>query len=778
MSAPSGAAPALGLVRWWALVMALSVALGGLWPALAAWGAAEGGAELPRLSAVLGWQLALLVGPLPLLWAALGSDPAPGERLAARGLELALLVAVTLPALALGAPFTSLAAPQAAAALLHAALLLLVTGAWLALPDGEAGARPTRVLLLGLAAGSPLLALVLRDLLGARPAALPLLTAPLASDALVASAPRAALGLELALALPGALLLPGAALLWAALRRRAGRPARAPALAAALAAAALLGPAARAEPRVRRVEPALPEVLRDDAGWPLWVELEGGGPPVELAARGLGLRVVVPARPGERTLVPGIAIGGVRRLTLEGRDGPGEAWTALPGGPAPARVARPNEVVVGVLGDRARTLAAAIVGARRAHVVRLLPRDVAALPQAGDALDLLVVARGALPDPASRAAVVAFAAAGGVVALDGFDDLAALSDGAGQGATTREGWDVRPLGAGALVGPTDPLGMEVPDGARVETFLERRAGRARRAAFEEAALAVLAPGPDAALGRRAALAALAALGALLLLGPLVERARPHGPGVVAGGALVAGLLLALALPRAVAWAAFTEPTWGASAALLELPAGGRLAARHEVVALAAPRASPARVLLPGPLVERAAPPPRPVLAAPAQAEAELLVRVDDAGCALELRADRVTRAVARVEPFPLAGPVTVARGPGGALRVENRAGLDLRGLMAFVEAGVVPLGDLPPGGTLSLAALPAAEPFERWRLGSTPSGAELPSSLRRLAAAAVGGRSLSGGRLVLVATAPGRPRIASGVAGEQPLPTLVVVSAR
>ncbi len=773
MSSP---APALGLVRWWAALVTLTVVLGGLWPTLAALGGrSELGADLPRLSAVLGWQLALLAGPLPLLWAALARDPGRGERLAARGLELALLAAVTLPALALAAPFTSLTAPQAASAVLHAALLLLATGAWLALPDGEGGARPTRILLLGLAAGSPLLSLVLRDLLGARPAVLPLLTAPLASDALVASAPRSALGLELALALPGALLLPGAALLWAWLRRR---PLRSPALVAALVVSALLAtvtPAARAEPRARRVEAALPDVLRDDAGWPLWVELEGSGPPVELAARGLGLRIAVPARPGERTLVPGIAIGGARRLTLEGRDGPGEPWTALPGAPAPARVARGPDVVVGVLGDRARSLAAAIVGSRRAHVARLLPRDVAALPLAGDALDLLVVARGTLPDPASRAAVAAFAAAGGVVALDGLDDLAALSDGAGQGATNPAGWDVRPLGAGALVGPTDPLGLEVPDRARVDTFFERRAARARRAAFEEAALAVLAPGPDAALGRRAALAALASLGALLLLGPLVEQARARSPGAAAGGALVAGLVLALVLPRAVAWAAFTEPTWGASAELLELPAGGRLAARHEVVALAAPRASPARVVLPSRLDARAAPPPRPILAAPAQAEAELLVRQDGAGWALELRADRAARAVARVEPSPLAGPVTVVRGPGGALRVENRTELDLRGLMAFVEAGVVPLGDLPAGGTLVLPSLPAAEPFERWRLGSTPSGAELPSAVRRLAAAALGGRSLSGGRLVLVATTPGRPRIASGVAGEAVLPTLVVV---
>lgn len=762
-------APALGLVRWWAALVTLPVVLGGLWLTGAP------GAELPRLQAVLGWQLALLVGPLPLLWAALAG---PGERPAARGLELALLVAVTLPALALAAPFTSLDAPQAASALLHAAVLLLATGAWLALPEGEGGARPTRILLLGLAAGSPLVALLLRDLLGARPAPLPLLTGPLAHDALVASAPRAALGLELALALPGALLLPGAALLWAWLRRR---PARSPALAGALVVSALLAPPlAQAEPRVRRVEPALPDVLRDDAGWPLWVELDGSGPPVELAARGLGLRVAVPARPGERTLVPGVAIGGARRLTLEGRDGPGEPWTTLPA-PGPARVARGAEAVVGVLGDRARTLAAAIVGPRRAHVVRLLPRDVAALPIAGDALDLLVVARGALPDPASRAAVAAFAATGGVVALDGLDDLAALSDGAGQGATTPAGWDVRPLGAGTLVGPTDPLGLEVPDRARVDTFFERRAARARRAAVEEAALAVLAPGPDAALGRRAALAAVAALGALLLLAPLVERART--PGVAAGAALLAGLLLALVLPRAVARAAFTEPTWGASAELLELPAGGRLAARHEVVALAAPRPSPARVLLPSALDASAAPPPRPVLAAPAQAEAELLVRQDEAGWALELRAERAARAVARVEPCPLAGPVAVTRGPGGALRVENRTELELRGLLAFVEAGVVPLGDLAVGGTLVVPALPAAEPFERWRLGSTPSGAALPASLRRLVAAAVGGRSLSGGRLVLVATTESRPRsspdatgrIGAGVAGEQRLPTLVVV---
>jgi hypothetical protein len=380
-----------------------------------------------------------------------------------------------------------------------------------------------------------------------------------------------------------------------------------------------------------------------------------------------------------------------------------------------------------------------------------------------------------------------WAAAGGVAAFDGATDLALVAGDVAAPGRVVKPWEVRPIGAGLLVGPAPgELGLVVPRGdeegargpaalSRASAALERLAARlrarSRRDAVVEAALAAGPPGPSRDAGRRVALAAgCAALGMLFLL---LAAGRRLPRATATGALVVAGLALALALPRA---AAPSSRVWAASSQVLEAPAGASAAGRLEVLTLAAPGPTLATVDLeagglPLPALLSAASPQetsifpgdRPSLEAPVGPTHRAFVRQD---------------AVALPRPDGGAGGAfRLTRGRAGqSIQVENATDLALDRVLAITARGVYALGDLAPGAMRDqdLDLLVPPVPFARWRLGSEESADE--RAWRALVTAALAGRDLSG-QLVLVGRGPPARRVRGGVAGERPARPLVVITA-
>src|SRR5690606_22846998 len=113
-----------------------------------------------------------------------------------------------------------------------------------------------------------------------------------------------------------------------------------------------------------------------------------------------------------------------------------------------------------------------------------------------------------------------------------------------------------------------------------------------------------------------------------------------------------------------------------------------------------------------------------------------------------------------------------------AVHVANDTNLGLERVLAITERGVYALGDLPPGAALErdLDLLVPPVPFARWRLGEEAAGDADERAWRALVTAALAGRDLSGG-LVLVGRGPAASVVRAGLAEPVAATTLVVVTA-
>ncbi len=695
------------------------------------------------------------------MWAA----AARAEGAHARAAELLLLALASAPALALTAPFAAATRADAARALLYLALLLGVVAV-------GSGSRPRAqragwvAAVAAWTAAAPLAALLLRDV-GVAGAAAPWLRAaapPLAAVELLDGGPLGPPVLALVIALAIVLAPRG----WRALGGLRARRGAALAL-GALTALAGSEPAG-ATPQVRAAQPLLGAHVRPGEPDPVRVELEGarGG---RLAARSFGHRYAGPAGAGAATLAA-TPLGGGRRLALEWQPTEGAPWEALAHQLPEPRVV-PGEVpLVGALGPNATELAAALLPEGGAAVVALAPDQLPLLAASGEAIDLVVASAGAASRPEAALALQAWAGAGGVLVCAARDDLLAVARAPGLSGLSGPRrtppwapWDVQPLGAGLLIGPSAPdLPLAAGEGVdpRWRAELTRRLrARARRVALEGALGAGETPAPGRAQVGRAGVAALAAALALGLLAPL-GAGGALGPTLARAAATTLGLALAVGVaagPRGAVYAS--------SAQVLELPAGGRVARRLALVRLRAVRPTEAVVDLAGPA------PPRPRFAGGLEAiGAEALLQPTATGWQVRAPLRGHERAYARLDALRLPGSFEVAA-RGRTVTLANGTGLPLRRAFALLPGGVLPLADLEPGARVELDLSAPLVPFARWRWSSDD-----PAELRRrqLVAAALTGRDLRAG-LVVVGEAPSHPTVAAGVAGEHAAPTLVIVVA-
>jgi len=713
-----------------------------------------GGGDAPALGWCFAGTLQVLVAGVPALWVALGS---PGASLRERLGELVLLGAVSAPPLTLAWPVAAVRPGAAAGALAYAALVLLAVAAWSRW--GRPATAPARTAVaLGLTGGLTVLATLWGEVSATPPSVLAWAAPPLALGAVLGGAglgaPLGGLAALVAAGIGGPLAVRRVA---AARRRRLA--------AAAVGAAALLlvatGPAAAAT--VVSVRALLGGRIRPEEPFPLAVELRGAEAGAEVGARTFGYRWSVPAEGGARVDLPATPLGGSYRLELGLRPAGDEAWRRLEAAPPPAVPVDADTLLVGLVGDASRPVAAALVGDRDAELVALEAADLPLVARAGEALDVVVAGRGAAASDLAAGYLRAWAAGGGTLVVDDAASLSHVAGDLGAAGPTAPGWSVRRIGAGAVVGPgggprlSDRAELAAPPGVAV--VAARTARRDRRREVVQLALAAPAPGPSPALGRRLGLAALAAAVAFVLLAGARTRVAA-GPFV--GGAALVGLATALLLRAVVAPAA---GVYADSRVVLEAPVGGRAARRLEVVRAAAAHPTEATLALPAGGV------PRPVFASPVSAVRSRghVALVGGERAELRLPLAGFPKAFLRLDAVALAGPLEVEPLGGGRLRLANGSGRDLEAVALLTAAGVHPVGALAAGARTEVR-LGEPTPRDRW-LAAPADRSELDR--RRLVAAAV--PRVAPDEVVLVGWAPPRPRVAAGATEERARRALVVV---
>lgn len=528
-------------------------------------------------------------------------------------------------------------------------------------------------------------------------------------------------------------------------RFRKLRGALAPSLGAALLAlaASLSLPGAAAEdrallgPHLRPDEPA-PRELRPAPGDPA-------------AARSFGHRYLAAPGPGGARLVP-LPLAGHLEVELF----QGQSWVRRPGPAERFSVLKGRDLLVGCFGESAwRASASLLPEARR---VRLRPDQAPALAEGGSALDVVLVS----PGQAERlaGALRAWTAAGGLLGLSDASELAAF----GSPSDARGLREVR-LGAGSAVAPLSSQGWAPLATALRGRWDARHERRARRQRLGEVLLLDPDPQPGGLGPLAAALLALAliwsALAALALR--LEARTSVAGAWLVA---LVAGALLRALLP--------SGPVWTASRQVLEAPSGSEAAARLEFVSTLQLRPEAARLELSD------FAPPLPIFLSEGeaiQASAELQPASADQRAAILLPARRGARGFRRLDACQLPGRVLL-EAEGQSVRLENRLDVALTRCVLLGPEGVLPLGEVPAGGEVALtwpvAGAEESDPGRPQSLASWRASAEETGEARwrRLAGEALRGRR----RWALAAELPGRSAIASGSAGEDVRPALLVVT--
>lgn len=733
----------VGMALVWAVLAASPLAVAGLCD----------GAWSPH--AALGGVLGLSVTVLPLLWAAMGAD---GAR--ARGAEFVLLVSAGLPALTVSASFSGVNDGAALLGLLYClAVLGLVAGllaragplqrskrfafcaAWLvALPVGLH--VWTDVATAPMTAVAP--AFGLGEILAGRPS----------------SAPFAAL-LILALGVAGVEV-------WRSLRAARPTLGAVGALAVVAGLGLALAETGAAQPSAS-VRAVLGTNVRPGDPYPLRIQQAGGG---VIAARSYRHRFSVRIGDGAGSLAP-TPVGSGRRLELLRESSSGE-WQRLDLTLPEPSVVSPQTLLVGTLGPGVQELAGGWFPPGEAVVLPLESADLPLIAQAGEALDVVIVAPGLVRDEVATH-LRAWAAAGGALVLTDATDLARaatvgdvhdLAAAGALGVRPEERARLRPIGSGLLVGPAD--GDRLRAGALPPALRERLAQRlhrrARRRAVQEAVLRAPSPGPSEALTTRAALACLAAALCFGLLAPL--RSRVSGSTFVGGSALV-GLLLALTLEAIVSP---SVPVYATSRTILEAPAGARAAGRLRLLTCAATRPTQASVSIPGRAV------PRSVFSASQDAiRADVAIHTDrQTGSTIDMPLTRARRTFVRQDAADLGGVFRLTRGAGGRqIRIENRSPMALRDAFALVRGGLYPLSDLAPGASLELDLLTPPIPFRRWRLSALDRASR---SWRQLVTAALTGRDLEGS-LLLIGRTDGDPQVVDGVAEERVHSPLLVITA-
>ncbi|MGE0708558.1 MAG: hypothetical protein AB7N76_22980 [Planctomycetota bacterium] len=690
-------------------------------------------------------SLALATGLLPVLWA----QTSAGRPLA----EGMLLAAVSTPAFTLLAAFA--AARARAAGLLYAVAVLLNAGLLV-----RCCGRRARVAVAGaLGLALPFGLRAWADVAGDPPAWTAAWALPMAATG-IADGARLAPPLLCLAALWG---VAGAAVMVRRRRARAGGagtlapPAETTRVALAFAVTLCFGlgvagawplSAARAAPGV---EALLGPHARPGEPYPLLVR-EGERP---FAARSLSHRFAAGAGAGGGQQLFPTPLGAGNHLALE-RQGEDGSWERAA---LEVRAPRPvggDALLVGWLGDEAGPLAGSVCAGLEARLVQVRPDTLPLLAAGGQALDALVLGRGAAPLEPQVAALRAWTAAGGVLVCEARADLERVCSAApawapASGRALTQRW----LGAGRALGP----GLSAPGERAAQLELSRALSsrpsrRARRANLVELGQLEDEPRPAARAITRAALALLAvALAAtLLLLG-----ARRPAPITIAG-AWVGALALALLIRALVAPA---TPVYATSVRVLEVPMGARVAQRLEVLTLGSLRPAEASVDLAG------LAPPLPCFLTALEAirsAASLQAAGERAPPRLRLPLTPAhPRSFTRLDACELDGEVLLT--PDA---LEDRAGLPLRDVLLVDDEGIRALGDVEPGARLPLAG-GTPEPLGEWRHADVP----LLESRRRRFVAALAEARVPGARLI-VARIPPRSAVASGVAGESATRWLVV----
>jgi hypothetical protein len=461
------------------------------------------------------------------------------------------------------------------------------------------------------------------------------------------------------------------------------------------------------------------------------------------AARSFGHRYLAARTPGGARLVP-LPLAGHLELEVQ-REG---TWVRRPGAVDRFYVVRGREVLVGCFGESAwRASASFLSDARR---VRLSPAQAPSLAEAGSAFDVVVVSPGEVQrlGPALRA----WTAAGGLLVLSDPAELELLGEESPDRGLSR----VR-IGTGGAVAPLTSQGWGPLAEAMEGRWDERHARRGRRQAVSEVLLLDPDPRPGGLGSISAALLALALIWSALAAFSL----RLRGTTTVAGAwlvALLAGALLRVLLP--------SGPVWSASRQVLEAPSGSRTAQRLEFVTTLQVRPESARVELSD------FAPPLPAFLSEGeaiQASAELRPAGPSQSASVALPAQRGVRAFRRLDACELPGQVSL-QVEGARVRVRNDLGVDLTHCVLLGPGGVIPIHDLESGVQAEADWPAAAESLATWRSNASASA---EARWRRLVGAALRGR---GRRWVLAAQVPGRFAVASGVAGEESRPALLVVT--
>ena len=716
----------LRLLSAWACLVQAPLLLGGFAQDL------PGPATEPALSLPFAAVL-VLAAAVPVLWAALGAgrDAESEDAGPAVWREALLLAAVAAPALSLAWPTSGVDPASAAAALGY-------VGAWWAavaavVTWGPAGSRLTAVVVaLVLTCALPVWIVVWRDMLGELPPLLPWLSPTWATAELLTGVswapPVGCLAVGVAVALAGPRLARAAT-------RHGGRPL---AGATALALACAWAPA-QGEP----VRPLLGDRVRPGEPYPLLVDGTQASASESVAARSFATRYAAPG--GAPAVLAATPLGGGYRLTVEA-GGPADWRPATVTLPEPIPV-RDRQLLVGLLGSGARGLADRL--GLEGELVALEPAKLRALALAGEALDVVVASAGAGADPTHAAYLRAWVAAGGVLACDDPADAARVLPGVGVARPPTGGARVHALGAGWVVQPMVETPWSAEPGWRPQAELTpllrlRLRERARRRALEQSLLEAPPPGPSPARGRRLAGAALGLAVALLLLLRLAARLDPAR---VAGAGLSTGLGLALLLQWVLAP---PSPVLAEVTRIVEVPLGGRVARRLELVRASAPRRVPAQLTLPA---RHGAGPPHPrFLSQVTAVGARLQIDATPSGPSLTFPAGPTPRAFLRHDAFPLPAPLTSLDFP----RDDEWALLDL----VRVDSDGV---HTPTG----------VEPLARWTVaGRDPTDRRW----RRLAAAGLSGFDRRHTSIWLGRLGPGPAPVTGAAEARQP-PGLLIVPA-